>query len=316
MFGYIKPFKPDLRIREYDSYKAVYCGLCGQMGESFGPIARLTLSYDFAFLGMLHFAVSEIRPVFETRRCYVNPLKKLPICLPGEILSFGADMASLMLYYKVLDNMQDAGGGKRILWRMAKPFAGSAHKKAMARRPDCEQAVAASMAEQNRLEAENCPNVDMACEPTAQAMAAICRELSEDPAQKRVLERIGYLIGRFVYLCDALDDLSDDLHTGSYNPFVQKHKLTPGADNDAMGEIYQRGREALYLTAGEAAKAYQLLDTQVFGSILDNVFYQGLRASVDSIMLQKAPKTALAQTEETACPDCPHAALNRENENV
>ena len=53
MFGYVKPYKPELRVRELEEYKAVYCGLCRELGQSFGLFARFTLSYDFAFLAML-----------------------------------------------------------------------------------------------------------------------------------------------------------------------------------------------------------------------------------------------------------------------
>ncbi|MFT9057020.1 MAG: DUF5685 family protein, partial [Ethanoligenens sp.] len=28
MFGYVKPFKPELKIREFEAYRAVYCGMC------------------------------------------------------------------------------------------------------------------------------------------------------------------------------------------------------------------------------------------------------------------------------------------------
>ena len=31
MFGYIKPFKPELKVREFDTYQAFYCGLCRQL---------------------------------------------------------------------------------------------------------------------------------------------------------------------------------------------------------------------------------------------------------------------------------------------
>ena len=44
MFGYIKPFKGMLRVCEYETYKAVYCGLCKQLGGEYGPFARLPLS--------------------------------------------------------------------------------------------------------------------------------------------------------------------------------------------------------------------------------------------------------------------------------
>ena len=80
MFGYIKPFTPDLRLREYEAYKAVYCGLCGQLGRSFGPVARMTLSYDFAFLAMLHYAAGDQAPVIEMGRGCAFVPRKRPVC--------------------------------------------------------------------------------------------------------------------------------------------------------------------------------------------------------------------------------------------
>ena len=288
MFGYIRPFKPDLRIREHETYKAVYCGLCGQLGKSYGPLARLTLSYDFAFLSMLHYAVSGIEPVFERRSCFVNPLRKLHICASGEVLEYGADVASLMLYFKLLDNIRDTGPARRILWEAAKPFVSAAHKKAAFRQPACEEAIARQMAAQSELEARRCANVDEACEPTALAMAAVCGKLSDDGRRQRVLERVGYLIGRYVYLCDALDDLRGDIKTGSYNPFAIRHQLAPDTGEEELRGVLEQGRSALYLTAGEAAKAYQLLDSAAFAPILDNIFYQGLRAGADEIIIKNS----------------------------
>lgn len=53
MFGYIKPVRSELKVREAEEYRAVYCGLCNELGKSFGLFAKMTLSYDFAFMAML-----------------------------------------------------------------------------------------------------------------------------------------------------------------------------------------------------------------------------------------------------------------------
>ena len=53
MFGYIKPDIPELKMKENELYKAVYCGLCKTMGKCTGCASQLTLNYDFAFLAML-----------------------------------------------------------------------------------------------------------------------------------------------------------------------------------------------------------------------------------------------------------------------
>lgn len=59
LFGYIRPFQPELRIKEYEAYKSVYCGLCKELGRQYGIFARFTLSYDFTFLAILSMAVQK-----------------------------------------------------------------------------------------------------------------------------------------------------------------------------------------------------------------------------------------------------------------
>ena len=49
MFGYIKTCTPQLRLCEWEAYRGIYCGLCRTLGRRFGPLARLTLSYDLPF---------------------------------------------------------------------------------------------------------------------------------------------------------------------------------------------------------------------------------------------------------------------------
>ena len=54
MFGYVKACTPELKIKEFETYKAVYCSLCKKLGKSYGILSRFTLSYDFTFLAILN----------------------------------------------------------------------------------------------------------------------------------------------------------------------------------------------------------------------------------------------------------------------
>ena len=73
MFGYVRPYKPELLVREYDQYKAVYCELCRVLGKEYGVMARFALSYDCAFYAMLALSGEQVE---ERRgRCVCNPLK-------------------------------------------------------------------------------------------------------------------------------------------------------------------------------------------------------------------------------------------------
>ena len=53
MFGYVRPVREELKCRDFDLYKATYCGLCGAMRRRYGWLAPMFLNYDFTFLALL-----------------------------------------------------------------------------------------------------------------------------------------------------------------------------------------------------------------------------------------------------------------------
>ena len=46
MFGYININKGELKVKEFERYRAYYCGLCHALQARHGLPARLTLNYD------------------------------------------------------------------------------------------------------------------------------------------------------------------------------------------------------------------------------------------------------------------------------
>ena len=46
MFGYVTPDKGEMKVREYECYRAVYCGLCMQLKADYGFVSRMLLNYD------------------------------------------------------------------------------------------------------------------------------------------------------------------------------------------------------------------------------------------------------------------------------
>ena len=80
MFGYIKTDKPEMKIKEYEAYRGLYCSLCKAMGKHFGLFSRLTLSYDITFLLLVRLSFTGTLPSFESGRCPFNPTKKCSYC--------------------------------------------------------------------------------------------------------------------------------------------------------------------------------------------------------------------------------------------
>ena len=52
MFGYVVVNKPELKIKDFDTYQSFYCGLCKALHEDFGRRGQLTLNFDLTFLAI------------------------------------------------------------------------------------------------------------------------------------------------------------------------------------------------------------------------------------------------------------------------
>ncbi|MBR5615642.1 MAG: hypothetical protein IKW66_02370, partial [Clostridia bacterium] len=129
MFGYVRPYPPELKLREYEYYRGVYCGLCRAMGRCTGQCSRLTLSYDLVFLALTRMALlggnpdgsdsNEPRAVrFEKKRCLPHPLRRRASLQAGAVTDYVACAAAVLGYHKILDDRQDETGSKRLRARL------------------------------------------------------------------------------------------------------------------------------------------------------------------------------------------------------
>lgn len=274
MFGYIKADKPEMKVREFETYKAVYCSLCKELGKSYGFLARLTLSYDFTFLALLNMSLKDGCINFERKRCAFNPLKKCNYCKENIDLKMPSAAAMIMLYYKLKDNVADEKGIKRLGFYLLLPIFKSAYKKAKKEYPELEKIVSDYIEEQSKLEEENCLSLDQIADPTAKALSKIFMLCSNEETEKRILERMGYCMGRYIYILDAACDLEDDIKSGAYNVLKFDYK----EDNNER-YIKERVVPQLYFCVNETAKAFELLECKKFKSILGNIIFLGLEAT-------------------------------------
>jgi len=281
LFGYIKPYKPEMKVREFDTFQAIYCGLCKQLSHVFGPFASLTLSYDFTFMAAVSLSMKEACGGFKKCTCVANPLKKKACAVPCDDLTYCASAAMLMLYYKLKDDVADERFVKKLRSALTLPFAALARRKARKLYPDADRILSEMMQKQSALEREGCTSVDRAADPTAAALSKLCAAFSEDGQQQMILSRFGYLVGRYVYFADAFDDLEKDEKQKNYNPFLAAYpELSPQ-------QRRTRAKEVLNLTVGEIAPAYELLEIRRYKPILDNIVYNGFHDAIRSILQKK-----------------------------
>ena len=276
MFGYVKAYKPELKLKDYELYKGVYCSVCKQLGRKYGPLAQLSLSYDITFLALIRLSASSGCPHFKASRCFYNPLKKCNCCEKNnEEIDYSVDCAVIMLYYKLIDNIKDSGFIKRIAFYFVYPFYSLLHRKAKTSRPQIEYVVKSAMEEQAEVENRRTQSIDEAAHPSSKALSALLSNGYEGD-KKLLLERLGYLIGRWIYIIDAADDLLEDIKKGNYNPYISLLDEYNKRGFSGISEFKDYLTGVLNLTVDECLKAFELLELEHFRDILTNILYMGL----------------------------------------
>lgn len=286
MFGYVKTVRGELRIREYEYYRASYCGLCRSMGKCTGQCSRMLLSYDFAYLANVRMALLCVTPAFRKRRCIAHPFKRRVMMERNDQLDFCAAASAILAYEKCRDNVADERGFARLRARLACLFLKGAYRRAKKRLPALAQAVRAHLARLAELEKAATPSVDRVAAVFGELLADVTSHGLEGSAAV-IARKIGFETGRFIYILDALDDLEKDVEKGRYNPIALVYG-TALCDEDKAGL-----KDALLCTLCDLESAFDLLDGKddpTRREILNNILYLGMPRAADGVLSGELPQ--------------------------
>jgi len=281
MFGYIKCDKPEMKVKEYEAYKGLYCSLCKAMIKHFGILASVTLSYDIAFLVLMRLSFTSVIPDFRGGRCPFNPTKKCNYCNNGaDEFRYAAAVSMMMLYHKVKDNIADSPFYKRIVMYLILPYAFLKNRKAEKMYPEVGALINEAMKRQAENEKSGTASPDEAAHESADALGKILAWGIEDETGS--IYRFGYGTGKWVYLCDAADDLRDDLESGSYNVFVNMLALKKGEEL-TDGDICVIER-CLNMSCAFAAESFEETKDKTLVPIAENIIYSGTQNVMNNIL--------------------------------
>lgn len=277
MFGYVKVYKPELKMKEFEMYRGVYCSLCKQLGKSYGVLSRLVLNYDITFLALLLQATQKNESEYKKSHCTFCFAKKCVCCsLPDDSLEYAAAMTIIMTYHKLRDNIHDGNFFNKLVSLLAFPYFKFKYKKASKYYPEISSQTNEQMQNQTTVEEKKSSSVDLAADASAKALGnIIAYKFPEE--EKENAYRFGYCLGRFVYICDALEDLEKDFKENNYNVFLLNSELD-------FEIIRKNAYSVLDTTADETAKAYENLVFKRYKSVLDNVIYYGLDCAINRVL--------------------------------
>jgi hypothetical protein len=278
MFGFVEADKGDLKVREFNLYKAYYCGLCKSISSRYSMPASVTLSYDGVFLAILLAALSDDEEDIREEHCMFHHIKKRPVVRNNDAVDYAADMLIVLAYHKVLDDKEDehlirGTAGELLLRRFY-------NRVSATYRLTCQRAREA-LSDLDELERKKSPSIDLTGAAFGRMLGSIFsgylkehptgKNLVGDPRTVRILERTGFDLGRWIYLADAAFDLAKDEENGSYNPLIYRKE---GAENIVPVM-------ASYIDDINAD--LDLLDIYKNNSIIENISVRGLWSKTEEI---------------------------------
>ena len=80
--------------------------------------------------------------------------------------------------------------------------------------------------------------------------------------------KVGFNIGKYIYIMDAYEDLDQDLEKGRYNPF--------SSYKDDREGLKVKVDKLIGMTLARLEEAILNLDIKVNKSIIDNIIYSGV----------------------------------------
>ena len=289
MFGYVKPHIPELKVKEYDFYRSVYCGLCRSMKKHTGEISRMTLSFDMTFFALVRMALAGTEISVKRRRCFLHPLRRRPMVDDNEALAYTAEVSAILAYYKLEDTVADEKGMKRLAARLLRPLAWGMKRRTVKTRRALSGMAKESLRELSVLETENCGVPDMPADVFGGLLGKLLAYGLEGSAAKIAYE-IGLHTGRWVYLADAIDDIEKDRQSGSYNPFLAA--FPEEADLAHFRERMLRG--AMAMESAAIMRAVDLIDfsdREILRACIENIICDGMENSL-SVALGKETEDA------------------------
>lgn len=281
MFGYVTICEPELKMKDLRKYRAYYCGLCRTLKERHGSIGQLTLTYDMTFAIILLNSLYECPTNESAHRCKVHPVKK-QIMLQNEITEYAADMNLLLAYYHMKDDWEDEKkisglAGTQALRRKA--------EKVAKQYPRQSKAIERELKALADCEAKGSQNIDQPAGCFGRLMEELF--LYKEDIWEETLRKVGFYLGKFIYIMDAYEDLEKDRKKDNYNP-LKEMSLQP--------DYEERCRQILSMMIAECSAAFEKLPCLQDEDILRNILYAGVWNRYNKLLAEKnagkdTPKT-------------------------
>ena len=263
MFGYIYVNEQELKLKEYTVYRSFYCGLCHNLKQRYGRTAQMMLNYDLTFLALLLSGLYEPDTESFEKRCIPHPVKKHKM-VENEAVDYAADMCVLVSYQKLKDDWEDE---KKQTRRAAAAMLRPAYEKVAEKYPRQVKAIEENIRLLHEAEHQNCKDIDYVAGLTGKFLAELF--VWKDDIWQDELRTMGFFMGKYIYLMDALEDVEQDKKNKNYNLFSE---YGPVWGTEKEKEIH----EILVAMMTEVSRSFERLPILQNAEIIRNILYSGV----------------------------------------
>jgi len=306
MFGYVTPCKMEMKIKDYEKFKAYYCGLCRSIKSNFGNLPRVTLNFDMTFLSILLDSLSDSKYNFIEFKCLVHPLKKRLMLDNSKALDYAAFCNVTLAYYKLMDDAQDSQTIKSKVSSMilknylpkSKDLSNSnpldmnniVYNEVMDYTKDKIQllntfeASHKDMSIDEQLSIDEHLSIDELSDVFADLTGFIISFYYKEAPFKEDLYWLGYNLGKWIYIIDAYDDLETDMKNNEFNA-INSLINTDKLDFENFSELVKPRIDFLLSTCAQQCLKYlnnlPLIKNE---DILYNILELGLMEKMDKVL--------------------------------
>lgn len=280
MFGYVTPCKMELKIKDYEKFRAYYCGLCKSIKENVGNIPRMSLNYDMTFLAILLDSLHDSRISYIKQRCSLHPLKKKLIVTNNSYLEYAAFCNTALSYYKFIDNINDDNSTKSKVFSLL--FKGYLRKTPSKYR---EHIVYMENTLNQLYKLEKNPenkSIDCISHPFAELTGFILSSY-ENNSSKNNLYWLGYNLGKWIYIIDAWDDLEKDMEKKKFNVINSCFNNDNLPYNEFSKQMKKKVDFILGTCAAQCMHFFGNLSLEKNEDLLYNILQYGLLEKMDKV---------------------------------
>lgn len=281
MFGYVTPYKMELKIKDYEMFKAYYCGLCISIKNNFSNLCRMTLNYDMTFLGILLDSLEYSKHKYVVTKCIAHPMKKKPKVIDNRALDYAAFCNVSLVYYKLLDDYNDDNSlSKKFISMYIKKFINKSKEDLSPILVNIEENIKKlSFLEKS----EKIISIDELSDPFASLTAFIVSYYYKDENFYNELYDLGYNLGRWIYIIDAFDDLKEDMEKHKFNAINKAFNVENLPYEDLIIKDGNRIEFNLIMSANSTSEALDKLPINKNKDLLFNILQLGLMNKIETI---------------------------------